>query len=95
MVLSVICTYCGGRLEHTFITDEKHSSGQRYIFKDVPAQVCTACGNITMNEAALQAITWWIIQNGDAESKRRQLEAIVYDFDGTLFPLNSGDTGRE
>lgn len=95
MVLSVICTYCGGGLEHTFITYEKCSSGQLYIFNNVPAQVCTACGNIAMNEAAFQAITWWIVQNGDAESKHRQLEAIIYDFDSTLFPLNSGDTGRE
>ena len=41
-----LCAVCGGGLRKTAITHEERRGEQLYLFHNVPAQVCTACGEI-------------------------------------------------
>lgn len=70
------CAVCGGRLQRTTITHEERRGTNLYLFQNVPAQVCTACGEIWIEEATLHEIDR-LIREGEPIQK---VETPVYDF---------------
>jgi YgiT-type zinc finger domain-containing protein len=69
------CAVCGGELRHTTVTHEERRGTKLYLFQNVPAQVCTACGEAWIEEATLQAIER-LIREGEPT---RKVETPVYD----------------
>ncbi len=50
------CAVCGGELQATTITHEEKRDSHIYLSQNVPAKVCTACGEIWIDEEVLQQI---------------------------------------
>jgi HTH-type transcriptional regulator / antitoxin MqsA len=71
-----LCAVCGGELRPTTITHEERRNGQLYLFEHVPAQVCTKCGEIWIEEKTLQAIDRLI----EEERPTRHVPIPLYDF---------------
>lgn len=69
------CATCGGELRATTITHEERRGNNLYLFQNVPAQVCTACGEVWIEEATLQEIDR-LIREGEPI---RKVETPVYD----------------
>jgi YgiT-type zinc finger domain-containing protein len=69
------CAVCGGELKPATITHEEHRGNQLYLFQNVPAQVCTMCGEIWIDEVVLQEIDH-LIESGEPV---RQVQTPVYD----------------
>lgn len=69
------CAVCGGEFRQTTITHEERRGANLYIFQNVPAQVCTACGEVWIEEATLQEIDR-LIREGEPV---RKVETPVYD----------------
>ena len=70
------CAVCGGGLRQTTITHEEHRATKLYLFQNVPAQVCAACGEVWIEEVTLQEIDR-LIREGEPI---RKVETPVYDF---------------
>ena len=70
------CAVCGGTLRDTTITHEERRGLEVYLFQNVPAQVCEACGEIWIEEKTLQEIDRLIKQGQPA----RKVETPVFDF---------------
>ena len=70
------CAVCGGTLRDTTITHEERRGLKVYLFQNVPAQVCEACGDIWIEEMTLQEIDRLI----DQGEPTRQIETPVFDF---------------
>ncbi len=68
-----LCAVCGGELEATTITHEVKRGTHIYLFQNVPAKVCTACGEIWIDEEVLQLPV-------------RKVETPVYDFTRAAAP---------
>lgn len=51
-----LCSVCGGNLRDTTITHQEQRDSKFYLFRNVPAQVCDACGEIWIEEKTLQKI---------------------------------------
>jgi YgiT-type zinc finger domain-containing protein len=77
-----LCAVCGGEFEATTITHEEKRDGNRYVFQNVPAKVCTACGEIWIDEEVLQQIDQLIEYGVPA----RKVETPVYDFPRAVAP---------
>jgi YgiT-type zinc finger domain-containing protein len=71
-----LCAVCGGELEATTITHEVKRGTHIYLFQNVPAKVCTACGEIWIDEEVLQVIDR-LIETGVPV---RKVETPIYDF---------------
>ncbi len=69
------CAVCGGELRSTTITHEERRVNNLYLFQNVPAQICTACGEVWIEEATLQEIDR-LIREGEPT---RKVETPVYD----------------
>src|SRR5438477_6395168 len=69
------CAICGGQVKLTTITHEERRGNQLYLFQNVPAQVCGACGEIWIDEAVLQEIDQ-LIESGQPV---RQVQTPVFD----------------
>jgi YgiT-type zinc finger domain-containing protein len=50
------CSACGAELEHKKITYTQTIEGKVYIVEDVPAWVCTQCGETYLDPATVDAI---------------------------------------
>ena len=70
-----LCAVCAGKLKSTTITHEERRGDQLYLFQNVPAQVCEACGEIWVDELVLQEIDR-LIENGQPVRKQ---ETPVFD----------------
>ena len=79
-----LCAVCGGKLEATTITHEEKRDSQIYLFQNVPAKVCTACGEIWIDEEVLQQIDK-LIEYGAPVGK---VETPVYDFPRAVAPAH-------
>jgi len=77
-----LCAVCGGELEATTITHEVKRGTHIYLFQNVPAKVCTACGEIWIDEEVLQQIDH-LIETGVPV---RKVETPVYDFTRAAAP---------
>ena len=73
-----LCTLCGGELHHTLITHEERHGKNLYIFQNVPAKVCSACGEIWIDDSVIQEIDR-LIREG---KPTRKVETPVYDLAG-------------
>ncbi len=73
-----LCAVCGGGLRQTTITHQESRGENLYLFRNVPAQVCTACGEVWIEEVTLQEIDRLIRQG----KPTRKVETPVYDFAG-------------
>jgi YgiT-type zinc finger domain-containing protein len=71
-----LCAVCGGELQATTITHEEKRDSNIYLFQNVPAKVCTACGEIWIDEEVMQQIDK-LIESGVPV---RKVETPVYDF---------------
>jgi YgiT-type zinc finger domain-containing protein len=76
------CAVCGGELKATTITHEEKRDSHIYLFQNVPATVCTACGEIWIDQEGLQQIDHII----DTGVPARKVETPVYDFPGAAAP---------
>ncbi len=72
------CAVCGGTLRLTTITHEERRRSRLYLFQHVPAQVCTVCGEVWIDEATLREVDR-LLRKGEPV---RKLETPVYDFAG-------------
>ena len=79
-----LCAVCGGELQATTITHEEKRDSQIYLFQNVPAKVCTACGEISIDEEVLQQIDK-LIEYGVPV---RKVETPVYDFPRAIAPAH-------
>ena len=70
------CGICGGELSPTTITHEERRGDEIYLFQNVPALVCKACGEIWIEEKTLQQIDR-LLKTGRPV---RKVEAPVFDF---------------
>jgi len=70
-----LCAVCGGELRATTITHEERRESSLYLFQNVPAQICTACGEIWIEEMTLREIDR-LISEGEPI---RKVEMPVYD----------------
>ena len=77
-----LCAVCGGKLQATTITHEEKRDSHIYLFQNVPANVCTACGEIWIDEEVLQVIDR-LIETGVPV---RKVETPIYDFARTTAP---------
>ncbi len=71
-----LCAVCGGELKATTITHEVKRGSDMYLFQNVPAKVCTACGELWIDEDVLQQIDR-LLETGVPV---RTVETPVYDF---------------
>ena len=78
------CAVCGSELQATTITHEEKRDSQIYLFQNVPAKVCTACGEIWIDEEVLQEIDK-LIETGVPV---RKVETPVYDFPRAVAPAH-------
>ena len=78
------CAVCGGEMHATTITHEVKRGTHIYLFQNVPAKVCTACGEIWIDEEVLQQIDQ-LIEYG---VPIRKVETPVYDFPRAVAPAH-------
>jgi YgiT-type zinc finger domain-containing protein len=71
-----LCAVCGDELKATTITHEVKRGGDIYLFQHVPAKVCTARGEMWIDEEVLQVIDR-LIESG---VPARKVETPVYDY---------------
>ena len=79
-----LCAVCGGELQATTITHEEKRDSNIYLFQNVPAKVCTACGEIWIDEEVMQQIDK-LIESGVPV---RKVETPVYDFSRAVAPAH-------
>lgn len=75
-----ICAVCRGKLHETTITHEEQRGAGLYLFQNVPAKVCEACGEVWIDEEVLQQIDRLIKEGVPI----RRVETPVYDFSRAL-----------
>jgi YgiT-type zinc finger domain-containing protein len=73
---TALCAVCSGNLEATTITHEEKRGTSLCLFQNVPAKVCTACGEIWIDEEVLKELDR-LIETGVPV---RTVETPVYDF---------------
>ena len=71
-----LCAVCGGELRETTITHEERRGEHLYLFQNVPAKVCTACGELWIDEEVLQALDRLIAEG----VPMRKVETPIFDF---------------
>jgi HTH-type transcriptional regulator / antitoxin MqsA len=69
------CSVCSGKLKDSTITHEERRGNQLYLFQNVPAQVCSDCGESWIEEAVLQEIDR-LIESGEPV---REVKTPVFD----------------
>jgi YgiT-type zinc finger domain-containing protein len=79
---NLLCAVCGGELKATTITHEEKRDSHLSLFQNVPAAVCTACGEVWIDEEVLQQIDH-LIEMGVPV---RKVETPVYDFSCAVAP---------
>ena len=75
-----LCTVCSGELRETTITHEERRGEHLYLFHNVPAKICTACGELWIDEEVLQVIDRLITEG----VSMRTVATPIYDFARTL-----------
>jgi YgiT-type zinc finger domain-containing protein len=73
-----LCAVCGGNYRHTLITHEEKRGDKIYLFRNVPAYVCSTCGELWIEERTLKEIDRLIEQGRPV----RKVETPVYEFAG-------------
>jgi len=50
------CIFCKGSIEKRRVEHVHHWQGRLYLFRNVPADVCTQCGEVFFSPEALKAM---------------------------------------
>jgi YgiT-type zinc finger domain-containing protein len=50
------CYYCGGALEDSLTTLNRHKHGEHFIFEDVPSRTCSQCREHFYDSRVLEQI---------------------------------------
>ena len=79
-----LCAVYGGALEATTITHEVKRGTHIYLFQHVPANVCTACREMWIDEEVLHVIDR-LIETGVPV---RKVETPIYDFPRAVAPAH-------
>ena len=79
-----LCAICGGEMQATTITHEEKRDNNIYLFQHVPATVCTACGEIWIDEEVMQQIDQLI----DSGVPVRTVATPIYDFARRVAPAH-------
>ena len=70
------CAVCGSKLRRKAITHQEWRKAHLHLVQNVPAQVCTGCGEVWLKEATLREVER-LLRKGQPV---RRLETPVYDF---------------
>jgi YgiT-type zinc finger domain-containing protein len=70
------CPFCGGALEKGTVTHPQSYRGKIYILENIPAEVCSQCGEVLLRPDVLEKIQR-LIWSGVAP--RRTTQVPVYD----------------
>ena len=70
------CPLCGGELEGRVITHPQSYQGKVYILENVPAEVCSQCGEVLLRPKVLEKMQQ-LVWSGVAP--RRTTQVPVYD----------------
>ncbi len=70
------CPFCKGELRKKTVTHPQVYRGKVYILENIPAEVCSQCGEVLLRPEVLEKIQQLIWS--DAEPKRLA-EVAVYD----------------
>ena len=70
------CAVCGGTIHATTITHEERRGENLYLFRNVPARVCEACGELWIDEEVLQQVDRLITEGVPVQT----VETPVYEF---------------
>ena len=69
------CALCGGELRKTTLTHQEQRGARFYLFHNVPAEVCSACGEVWIGDSTLQEVER-LIRRGHPV---RKVETPVFD----------------
>ena len=72
------CTFCGGRLEEQCITYTTAYQGRIVVVENVPALVCTQCGETAFRPDVVERLQQFVW--GKVPSSSRPIAAESYDF---------------
>ncbi len=61
------CIFCHGKTEERRIEHVRQWQGQLYLFRNVPAEVCTQCGEVFFGPEALKAMDKVVLGKAEAE----------------------------
>lgn len=67
------CAVCGSKLRPTTVTHEERREAHCYLFQNVPAQVCAACGEVWIEEATLREIDRLLSKGGPVHKVHTQI----------------------
>ena len=70
------CAICGGEIRKTAITHQEQRGSRFYLFHYVPAEVCSACGEIWIEDATLPVIEH-LIRRGQPVRKLETLQQLL------------------
>ena len=70
------CPFCGGELEERVVTHPQSYQGKVYILENVPAEVCSQCGEVLLRPEVLEKMQQ-LVWSGVAP--RRTTQVPVYD----------------
>ena len=70
------CPFCGGELEGRVVTHPQSYQGKVYILENVPAEVCSQCGEVLLRPKVLEKMQQ-LVWSGVAP--RRTTQVPVYD----------------
>lgn len=70
------CPFCGGKLEEKTITHPQAYQGKVYIMENIPAEVCSQCGEVLLRPDVLEKVQQLIWSGAEP---RRTAQVPVYD----------------
>ncbi|MFA4835728.1 MAG: type II toxin-antitoxin system MqsA family antitoxin [Dehalococcoidia bacterium] len=70
------CPFCGGELEEKIITHPQSFEGKVYILENIPAEVCSQCGEVLLRPVVLERMHQ-LVWSGRVP--RRTIKVPVYD----------------
>lgn len=70
------CPFCGGKLEKKTVTHPQSYQGKIYILENIPAEICSQCGEVLLQPEVLEKVQQ-LIWSGAAP--RYTAKVPVYD----------------
>jgi YgiT-type zinc finger domain-containing protein len=70
------CPFCGGKLEERVVTHPQSYQGKVYILENVPAEVCSQCGEMLLRPEVLEKMQQ-LVWSGVAPKRTTQVP--IYD----------------
>ena len=71
------CAFCGGRMEAKAVTFQHEENGLFILIENVPAEVCSACGETTYSPEVTDRLLRLATQESRPE---RMIEVPVFNF---------------